>query len=473
MERRWARSLERRVRAIERRALRYRTNSTGEPVAVAQGIEIGFQGAVGPQGPEGPEGPQGDTGGTGATGPAGQDAGLKYSFDTATAMADPGTGDVRFNNATIASVTQVAISDTDDEANNNDAFLDAWDDSTSTVRGLLLLTSADGQVVVFQISGAITDQGTWHQVPVAYVSGTLFSADEVIQVQFYRTGDKGDTGATGSQGSQGDPGAPGAASTADWKDSCRVATTANIATATGLNNGDVIDGVTLATNDRVLVKDQSTASQNGIWVVGVTPARATDADAAGELSGGSTVYVEEGTLNGDSTWAITTNGSITPGTTAHTWTKRTSLDYICIRDEKASGTGGGGFTSGAWQTRTLNTETADTGGHASLAFNQITLAPGTYRVRASAPARHVDHHQAKLRNVTAGSDALIGTSEYSRGSDWFQTCSVIAGRITIAASTVFEIQHRCQTTDGSNGMGDPAGFGVVEVYTVAEFWRES
>lgn len=101
--------------------------------------------------------------------------------------------------------------------------------------------------------------------------------------------------------------------------SVRVATTTNITTSTDLNSGDVIDGVTLANGDRVLVKDQSTKSQNGIWVVAASPSRATDADAAGELSGGSYVFVEEGTANADTGWVITTNGSITPGTTAHDW----------------------------------------------------------------------------------------------------------------------------------------------------------
>lgn len=105
----------------------------------------------------------------------------------------------------------------------------------------------------------------------------------------------------------------------DVKASVRVATTANITISTALNSGDTIDGVTLANGDRVLVKDQSTKSENGIWVVAATPVRATDADSAGELSGGSFTFVEEGATWADTAWVITTNGSITPGTTAHDW----------------------------------------------------------------------------------------------------------------------------------------------------------
>lgn len=105
----------------------------------------------------------------------------------------------------------------------------------------------------------------------------------------------------------------------DPKASVRAATTANVTIATALNNGDEIDGVTLSTGDRVLVKNQTDKTENGIWVVGASPTRATDADGAGELSGGSFTFVEEGTANADTGYVVTTNGSITPGTTEHDW----------------------------------------------------------------------------------------------------------------------------------------------------------
>jgi hypothetical protein len=102
----------------------------------------------------------------------------------------------------------------------------------------------------------------------------------------------------------------------------RVASTATINLTNALENGDVIDGVTLATGDRVLVKDQSTASQNGIYVVQATGAavRATDADSSDELRG-ALVSVEEGTANGNSLWMMTTDAPITVGTTSLTWTQ--------------------------------------------------------------------------------------------------------------------------------------------------------
>ena len=100
----------------------------------------------------------------------------------------------------------------------------------------------------------------------------------------------------------------------DVKDSCVAATTANITISTALNNGDTLDGVSLSTNDRVLVKNQSTASENGIYIVGSSPARASDL-AAGADAAGFFTFVEQGTVNADNGFVCTSNkGSAVVGT---------------------------------------------------------------------------------------------------------------------------------------------------------------
>ena len=100
----------------------------------------------------------------------------------------------------------------------------------------------------------------------------------------------------------------------DVKQSCQVATTANITIATALNSGDSLDGVTLANGDRVLVKDQSTATQNGIYVVGDTPVRADDL-ATGADAAGAFTFVEQGSTNADIGFVCTSNkGSAVVGT---------------------------------------------------------------------------------------------------------------------------------------------------------------
>ena len=99
----------------------------------------------------------------------------------------------------------------------------------------------------------------------------------------------------------------------DSKQSVRVATTANIA-LTGLQT---IDGVALAIGDRVLVKEQAAGKDNGIYVAaGGVWARAADADTAAKLTPELCVGVEQGTVNGDSLWMLTTDAPITVGATA-------------------------------------------------------------------------------------------------------------------------------------------------------------
>jgi phage-related tail fiber protein len=115
----------------------------------------------------------------------------------------------------------------------------------------------------------------------------------------------------------------------DVKQSVRATTTANIT----LSGTQTIDDVVLVAGDRVLVKNQSTASQNGIYVVAAGSwARATDADSDAEVSPGMFCFVEEGTLNGDSGWVLATNSPTTLGTTALTFAQFSGTGQITAGD---------------------------------------------------------------------------------------------------------------------------------------------
>lgn len=104
----------------------------------------------------------------------------------------------------------------------------------------------------------------------------------------------------------------------DWKQPVRAASTANVASLSG---PQTIDGVSLIAGDRVLLKDQSTGSANGIYVVNAGAwTRALDADGAGEIESGMVVSVQEGTANADKAFILTTNGAITVGTTSLAFT---------------------------------------------------------------------------------------------------------------------------------------------------------
>lgn len=107
----------------------------------------------------------------------------------------------------------------------------------------------------------------------------------------------------------------------DWKDSVVAASTAAGTLATDFENGDTLDGVTLTTGDRILLKDQAAGAENGVYTVNVSgaPTRAVDFDEDSEATTGAAVYVEEGTVNGSNLFFLTTTGTITVGTTALTF----------------------------------------------------------------------------------------------------------------------------------------------------------
>ena len=101
-----------------------------------------------------------------------------------------------------------------------------------------------------------------------------------------------------------------------FKDEVAAATTANGALTSAYANGQSVDGYTLVTGDRILVKNQTTASENGIYLVNASgaPTRSADADSGAELRQ-ATVRVANGTVNGNTQWTCNNTGAITLGTT--------------------------------------------------------------------------------------------------------------------------------------------------------------
>ena len=131
----------------------------------------------------------------------------------------------------------------------------------------------------------------------------------------------------------------------DVKQSVRVATTAAINLSTNLVAGQTIDGVALAAGDRVLVKNQVTGTENGIYVAVESGAGVRSSDAngtadTGELKPGTFTFVEEGTDNSDKGFVVSTNGTITVGSTA--------IDFTQF-------SGAGSFTAGNGLSQSGNT----------------------------------------------------------------------------------------------------------------------
>lgn len=122
----------------------------------------------------------------------------------------------------------------------------------------------------------------------------------------------------------------------DPKGSVRVATTANIT----LSGVQTIDGVSVVAGNRVLVKNQTNAYENGIYIVAAGAwTLAPDANISSEITSGMYTYVEEGTTNGATGWVLTTTGAINLGTTALTFSQfsgaGTTVDWSNVTNKPA------------------------------------------------------------------------------------------------------------------------------------------
>jgi phage-related tail fiber protein len=223
----------------------------------------------------------------------------------------------------------------------------------------------------------------------------------------------------------------------DVKDSVRVATTSSIT----LSGTQTIDGIAVLAGNRVLVKNQASASANGIYIAASGSwSRATDFDSSAKVSSGAFCFVEEGTTQADSGWILTTDGAITLGTTALTFAHFSGAGQI----EAGSGLTKTGntlniasasarrivVTADAIDLATLGTAgsyravTVDAYGRVTAGSNPTTLAG--YGISDGQP---LDATLTALAGITTGANQLI----YATGADAFSTTALTAfGRSLLA-----------------------------------------
>ena len=253
----------------------------------------------------------------------------------------------------------------------------------------------------------------------------------------------------------------------DWKASVRAATTANVTLASDLENGDTLDGVTIATGDRVLVKNQSTGSQNGIYVVKVSgaPDRSTDADTGAELTSNFAVFVEEGTVNADQGYVLTNDGAITVGTTALTFTQFTGLGQVVAGDGLSKTGNTLNVTAGTGITITGDAVTNSGVVSISGTANQISTTALDVNGATTLSLPQDIHSTATptFTGVTVGSvtltDALLGTATATAGvtattiDTWSaSTYSSAKYIVQMKKGTDIEVIEVLVTVDGSNNV---------------------
>ena len=218
----------------------------------------------------------------------------------------------------------------------------------------------------------------------------------------------------------------------DVKDSVRVATTANIT----LSGTQTIDGITLVAGDRVLVKDQSTASQNGIYDVAAGAwSRSDDADntPGGEVTSGMFTFVEEGSANADAGFILQTTGTITLDTTALTFVQFSGAGQI-VAGAGLSKTGNQLDVGTANTGRiVVNANDIDLATHGTAGtYNGLTVdaygrvssfsSPTTLAGYSISDAQPLDATLTALAGVTTAGDKLI----YATASDTFTTTDFTA-----------------------------------------------
>ena len=144
-----------------------------------------------------------------------------------------------------------------------------------------------------------------------------------------------------------------------------------------------------------------------------------------------------------------------------------------LSDVKAYNAGGGTFTSGAWRTRDLNTET-DADAIVSLSSNRFTPASGTYLVIWSCPAYAVEYHVSRLYNYTQSSVSAVGSSEYEVSTSAVSNRSFGSALITANGTDAYQLEHYCSTTKATNGFGVNSNLsGTDSVYTIINLIKVS
>jgi hypothetical protein len=272
------------------------------------------------------------------------------------ALQSNGSGKVE-----VSDVTTTELGYLDGVSSAIQTQLDAKQDSDAQLTDIAGLTPTDSNFIVGDGSNFVTETGATARTSLGLGSIATQEANNVSITGGAVTG-------------LGSPSANSDAATKDYVDQAvaglrtrviaECATTANINLTNGLEAGDTIDGVTLVAGDRVLVKDQSTASENGLYLAVSSGAASRDPehDTIAELSGGM-VVVNQGSVNDNKIFLCTTDNTGSVGSTSITYVVVTPNNSGTVTSVGVADSGAGEFTVG-------NTPITSSG-NITLAVNSI------------------------------------------------------------------------------------------------------
>jgi hypothetical protein len=242
-----------------------------------------------------------------------------------------------------------------------------------------------------------------------------------------------------------------------WKSDVRVATTTNGTLATAYANGQTVDGQVLATGDRILIKNQTTQTENGIYTVNASgaPTRATDADSTAELNN-ATVTVLQGTVNALTSWTQTTANPVI-GTNNIVW-----ATFAAGQAYTAAATGGLTLSANAFSV--LLPANSGLATSASGTTVQLDTSPGL--VLGSGGLKVLLNATNPALTLTGGLAVIPGTGVSVAGNSVAIDTSVVvrkfAQSIGNGALTSIPVTHSLGTLDVQVQLYDNSTFETVE-----------
>ena len=332
------------------------------------------------------------------------------NLTTARALVSDGSGDV-----SVSDVTSTEVGYLDGVSSAIQTQIDAKQASDADLTAIAALAKTDGNLIVGNGSTWVAESGATARTSLGLGTISTQASDNVSL-----------TG--GSITGLGEPSSNSDASTKSYVDQAvaglrtrtiaECASTANVVISSALEAGDTIDGVTLVAGDRVLLKDQSTATENGLYIAVASAAGAAsrdpEHDTIAELSGGM-VVVNQGTANDNKIFLCTTDSDGSLGSTSITYTVITPSNSGTVTSI-ATGTGIDGGTITSTGTISIDSTVATLAGTQTFTNKTLTSPKINEDVAVTSTATELNKLDALSRGSILYGNASAVTTVLTKGT---------------------------------------------------------